>query len=167
MVPSDTVRELDQATHSVLRGLADHGLDALAGNSLKIVVATTDVHEHSKMLLERVFDQMDIEVIDGGVSVDPEDLAKITEESDASAVALSTYNGVALTYFGQLQDELAERGIDLPVMIGGQLNEIPQDSQDALPRDVGEDLAAMGAVVCRRVSDAMPCLLELNKLSRE
>ena len=160
---SDTVRELDAATEHTLGELEHHGLEKLANNRLRIVVATTDVHEHSKMLLERLFVRMGIGVIDGGVSVDPRDLAQIAERTDAHAIALSTYNGVALTYYGMLRDELTEMGIDIPVLVGGQLNEIPQDSEDSLPVDVGDELDQLGAVVCRTIPDAMPWLIELTE----
>ena len=143
--------------------LKDYGAEKLDGNSLRIVVATTDVHEHSKMLLEGVFKNLGISIIDGGVSVDPADLARVAETHDADGIALSTYNGVALTYYGQLRDELTELGLSLPVMIGGQLNQIPEESDSSLPLDVGPELEEQGAVVCRSVEDAMPCLIELTE----
>jgi len=166
-VASDTVRELNTATERILKELEHYGLEKLVNNNLRIVVATTDVHEHSKMLLERLFSRIGIEVIDGGVSVDPRDLAQTAERNDAHAIALSTYNGVALTYYGMLRDELIEMGMGIPVLVGGQLNEIPQDSEDSLPVDVGEELEELGAVVCRTIPDAMPWLIELTEVHHE
>ncbi len=163
LVLSDTIKEIDhEVEHNVL-SLQGFGADKLCGNNLTVVVATTDVHEHGKMLLEGVFQKLNLSVVNGGVSVDPRELARTAESCSADAIALSTYCGIALTYYGQLKDELDEIGMSIPVMIGGQLNEIPENSESSLPLDVGPALAEQGAVVCRRIHDAMPCLIELAR----
>ena len=101
--------------------------------------------------------------MDGGVSVDPDELAVFAEDQGADAIALSTYCGVALSYYGRLRDEMTERGLEIPVMIGGQLNQIPEQAPNSLPVDVGPELEALGAVVCRNVFDMVPCLSELSR----
>ena len=161
VVSSDTQREIMEAARYHMAQLADHGASQLQGNKLRIVVATTDVHEHSKLLLEQILIGLGIDIVDGGVSVDPDDLAQIVECSEVDAVILSTYNGIALAYYGQLKDELEERGISLPVMIGGQLNQIPEDTDTSLPVDVSPELKRLGAIPCRSIQDMMPCLLKL------
>ena len=161
IVSSDTQREITEAAQYHIGQLADHGASQLRGNKLRVVIATTDVHEHSKLMLEQILIGLGIDIVDGGISVDPDDLAEIVEYSQADAVALSTYNGIALAYYGQLKDELEERGICLPVMIGGQLNQIPKDTDTSLPEDVSPELKRLGAIPCRSVQDMMPCLLEL------
>jgi methylmalonyl-CoA mutase cobalamin-binding subunit len=163
LVRSDTSREIEETVSVSIRGLGDYGADDLAGNDLALVVASTDVHQHSKMILESVFAGLGIRIIDGGVSADPDDLANIVEAACADVVALTTYNGVALSYFGRLRDELAERGLSPPVLIGGQLNEIPEQSDSSLPVDVTLQLEQHGAIVCRTISDAMPVLIELSR----
>ncbi len=161
LVRSDTSAEIEHAVSVSFDGLGVHGAEQLQGNELTLVVASTDVHEHSKLVLEGVFAGLGIRIIDGGVSVDPDDLAKTAESCQADAIALTTYNGVALSYFGRLTDELKERGLSLPVLIGGQLNEIPEQSDSSLPVDVAPELERQGAVVCRSIDDAMPALIEL------
>ena len=99
-------------------------------------------------------------MVDGGVSAEPGDLARLAEIRKCAGIALSTYNGVALTYFCRLRDELAERGLEIPVLIGGRLSEIPEDSKDSLPVDVGDRLAREGAIPCRSVQDLLPVLME-------
>ncbi|MCY3769842.1 MAG: cobalamin-dependent protein [Gammaproteobacteria bacterium] len=166
IVLSDTVRSIDRAVERNLERLEGFDSNQLSGSRLKIIVATTDVHEHGKMLIEGIFGRLGISVIDGGVSTDPRTLAKTAEDRDADAIALSTYNGVALTYFQQLKDELVEAGTDIPVLIGGRLNEIPAETDTSLPRDVTSDLEALGAVVCRHFHDAVPCLAELAQTGK-
>lgn len=158
VVMSDTVREIDQAASVQIRHAREAGADRLREMKLKLVVATTDVHEHSKRLLEQVFSSLGLAVVDGGISVDPDELSGIAESSGADVIALCTYNGVALAYFERLRDELKERGMNLPVLVGGQLNQIPRDTQSSLPVDVTQELRDRGAIVCPSLVDAVPAL---------
>ena len=161
-VASDLFHELKQVIQAQLHQLRDYGSSELGPKNINIVVATTDVHEHSKLVLEGVFSGLGLRVIDGGVSSDPHEVAEAAEQFNADVIALSTYNGIALSYFGQLMDELNEKQIEVPVLIGGQINEIPEDSESSLPVDVEGLLTEQGAVVCHQISDAMPTLLALS-----
>ncbi|NKB76654.1 MAG: hypothetical protein GKR96_06290 [Gammaproteobacteria bacterium] len=163
LVISDVVTELDKLVGETLEMLRDYNSDQLKDCGVKLVIATTDVHEHSKLLLEGVFRGIGVTLIDGGVSTDPDALARIAEDNLADAIALTTYNGVALTYYGQLRDELTEKGIYIPILMGGQLNEIPDESDSSLPVDVETVLAEKGAIVCRKIHDAMAPLIEIAK----
>jgi hypothetical protein len=60
-----------------------------------------------------------------------------------------------------LNRELECRSLATPVLIGGRLNQIPDGSNTSLPVDVGDELAALGAIVCREVEDALPALVDL------
>ena len=59
--------------------------------------------------------------------------------------------------------DIAERGVAVPVLIGGRLNQIPEASNTSLPVDVSGELAALGATVCREVEDAVPALVSLAR----
>lgn len=161
IVTSDTVREIAHLVQYHIQQVSEEDRNSFINAGLKVVVATTDVHEHGKSLLEGLFKGLSITIVDGGVSADPRHLAAMVEKQDADAIALSTYNGVALTYFCQLRDELTEAGLTIPVMIGGQLNEIPEDSDNSLPVDVETKLKQQGAIVCHGVLDAVPVLRNL------
>jgi len=87
-----------------------------------------------------------------------------TQETGAHLIALSTYNGVALSFMAELKRELDARGLQIPVLIGGRLNQIPEISNTSLPVEVGDELAALGAVVCREVEDAVPVLVGLARV---
>ena len=134
----------------------------MRGTKHKVVVATSDVHEHGKLLIEEILRQLGIESLDGGVSTDPERVAVFVEENGATAIAISTYNGIALSYFLELQRELKVRGLRTPILIGGRLNQIPEASNSSLPVDVGDQLQEAGAVVCREASELAPSLLKLG-----
>ena len=136
--------------------------ETLRNANLSVLVATTDVHEHGKRLVEEAFGQLGIQTIDGGVSVDPADIVEAALASKPDAIALSTYNGVALRFYRQLSDVLQTKGLDIPVLIGGRLNQIPSGSNTSLPVDVTDELRAAGAVVCTNIRDAVPIFLELS-----
>jgi hypothetical protein len=146
---------------SEIAEMAEHALTGMGSppglTGLRILVATSDVHEHGKMLIEEILRRVGCEVIDGGVSTDPAKLAALAFEHGPDAIAISTYNGVALTYF----EALVAEGIATPILIGGRLNQIPEGSNTSLPVDVGEQLAAAGAHVCREAADMVPALLRL------
>jgi hypothetical protein len=48
-------------------------------------------------------------------------------------------------------------------LIGGRLNQIPEGSNSSLPMDVGDLLAAEGAVVCRVATDLLPALAAVRR----
>jgi methylmalonyl-CoA mutase cobalamin-binding subunit len=163
ILQSDTVKEIEQLVAKNLQAIEPEDRNILNDSDIKVVVATTDVHEHSKMLIEGLFRELNIDVLDGGVSADTIDLARLAEQETADAIALSTYNGVALTYFSRLRDQLLEMGIPVPILIGGQLNEIPEESTNSLPIDVEDKLKKEGAFVCCGILDAIPILVNLSR----
>ena len=142
-------------------GILDDDKKILAGAGLRILVATTDVHEHGKMLLELVLEELGVEPVDGGVSVEPAALAARLADSGCDALALSSYNGVALTYAEDLIAALAKGDVSAPVLIGGRLNQIPKDSNSSLPVDVSQELTQLGVIVCRDVEAVAPALREI------
>jgi hypothetical protein len=157
--PSPVLKEISDRAAQALSGLSDADRACFATSGLRVVTATTDVHEYGKRLLEEVFSELGIETIDGEVSTDPDQLAEAARGSDA--IFLSTYNGVALSFMRSLKAELAARDLYIPVFVGGKLNEVPADSNTNLPVDVSGEIAAEGAFVCRSIEDLYGPLSEL------
>ena len=143
-------------------GAEDQALVRAAG--LRACVTCTDVHEYGKILVETALEALGVAVEDGGVSSEPEDVARVARERRSDFIAISTYNGVALGFLKSLRAEMAALGLAVPVFVGGKLNQVPEDSPDSLPVDVHEELAALGATVCVRVEEM---LLALVGLARE
>ena len=56
---------------------------------------------------------------------------------------------------------MAERGLEIPVFIGGKLTQIMDDSTSGMPVDVSRELEEAGAIACRRVEDMIERLVEL------
>ena len=103
----------------------------------------------------------DLEIIDGGVSTDPKSLAAIAVHGDA--IFLSTYNGIALDFSETLHEELAKQENNVPVFIGGKLNQVLTNSNSDLPVDVTDELINKGAIVCRNVEDFYAPLAEIAR----
>ena len=148
---SPVLEEISERANLALSHLTDAKRKELSQSNLRVVTATTDVHEYGKRLLEEMFLELGIDTVDGDVSTDPDKLAEAARGTDA--IFLSTYNGVALSFLKSLKAELETRGLDVPVFVGGKLNEVPSTSNTSLPVDVGDELAAEGAFVCRSVED--------------
>ncbi len=161
LVPAGMLAELEDLAEERLAAIDEGDRAKVAAAGLRAVVATTDVHEHGKLLVEQVLQGLGVSLSDGGVSIDPDDLARAAKDAAADVIAISTYNGVALRFMEDLKAELARLGLDLPVLIGGRLNQIPPGSNTSLPVEVTDELDALGAVVCREVEDALPVLVAL------
>ena len=161
VVPSPVLEEIEQLAAERTARIDPAGGQALKGAGLGVVVATTDVHEHGKLVIEQVLSSVGVAAIDGGVSTDPDALVETARTTGADAIAISTYNGIALDYVRRLFAELNARNLDLPVLIGGRLNQVPQGSNTSLPVDVSGELAEAGAIVCAHVEDAIPALARI------
>ncbi|MCP5155762.1 MAG: cobalamin B12-binding domain-containing protein [Ectothiorhodospiraceae bacterium] len=151
VVPATTLVELERSAARYLGAVPTPVRARIASTGIRVCIATTDVHEHGKTLLEQVLAPLGVDLVDAGTSVDPDDLATLAAEKRVDLIALSTYNGVALRYVEALKRELATRGLEVPVLVGGRLNQIPDGSNSSLPVDVTAELARAGAVPCTGV----------------
>lgn len=163
LVASPVIEELEENCQSIVQSLDKEAVAALAKRKLRVLTATTDVHEHGKQLIDRLLREISVEVVDGGISVDPNRVAALAAEQDCDAIAMSTYNGVALTYARSLLGELEARGLELPVLIGGRLNQIPDQTNSSLPVDVTAQLGGLGLVVCEKAEAVVEGLLRRAK----
>lgn len=161
VVAATILSEIAAMAQAALAGADLSGAEAGALCGLRVLVATTDVHEHGKMLVDEVLRLAGAEALDGGVSVEPLALVALVRELRPDAVALSTYNGVALAYYRALRAGLVAAGCDVPVLVGGRLNQIPEGSNTSLPQDVGEVLASEGARICRTAAEMLPALAQI------
>lgn len=152
LVPACWAEELDRMASDWARQQTDLP-PGVAG--CRIVLGTTDVHEHGAYLVRSALGRIGVEVIEAGVAIDAETLVATALEHGADAIAISSYNGVALRYARAVMSLLAERGAALPVLVGGKLNEIPEDSNSGLPVDVTAKIRAAGAIPCGSLDDLL------------
>jgi methylmalonyl-CoA mutase cobalamin-binding subunit len=120
-----------------------HSADGSDLHGIKVVLASTDVHEFAKFLLDAALAEASARVIDAGVNRDPEDIVSAAVESAADAIVITTHNGVARSFARVLRTELQKAQLDdVPVFMGGVLNEDIEGSE--IPVDVRADLAGLG-----------------------
>ncbi len=108
----------------------------------KLLLASTDVHSHAIFVLEALLQQSGADVVNAGPEQSPGAVAAKAAAHDVEAILLSTHNGMALEYAQRLQAELARRGLDVPVLMGGVLNQAVPDLP--LPVDVTHELRQLG-----------------------
>jgi methylmalonyl-CoA mutase cobalamin-binding subunit len=154
LIHAEWARELNEK--------AEHWVGAqsplAAPRRLTVCVGTTDVHEHGKYLIEQALEGLGVTISDAGVAVDPETLVAHAAQVGADVIAISTYNGVALSYVKAVQSAMKAQGVALPVLVGGRLNEIPKDSNSGLPVDVTSDIAALGCHPCADLDQMLAAL---------
>lgn len=154
LIHAEWARELNHK--AVTWVAAQQPLDT--ARSLTICIGTTDVHEHGKYLVEQALQRMGVTIADAGIAVDPEALVARAAETGADAIAISTYNGVALRYAQAVKTALATRGLAVPVLIGGRLNEVPDESNSGLPVDVTRDIANLGCLPCADLDEMLSAI---------
>jgi methylmalonyl-CoA mutase cobalamin-binding subunit len=161
VVPATTLVELEAQGRAIAAGLPEQRRSAIAAAGLKACIATSDVHEYGKILLESTLEPVGVGIVDAGINADPHAVVAAAKAGGAHCIALSTFNGFALDYVAMLQAEMEKAGLAIPVYVGGRLNQVPEQSNTSLPVDVGAELAKRGAVVCRKVEDMLEGLARL------
>ena len=160
-VETPVIVELSTKVQGILANSALHA-DTIRRVAPRICIATTDVHAYGKVLLGKVLSELGAVIIDAGVSVDPHVLCQQAVDHKVDAIAISTYNGIALGFLSKLKDEMVAHSLGIPIYIGGKLNQIPDDSNSSLPVDVHNDLAALGAIPCTTVEDMIENLATIE-----
>ena len=158
---AENMSELQADSAALLDAVEPVAGRAIRAHGFVACVATSDVHEYGKIMIEQILGGLDVDVVDGGVSVDPKSLAEAARDGEADFIALSTYNGIALSYLNALRAEMEGIGLDIPVFVGGRLNQIPEGSNTSLPVDVSGKLAESGAEVCHDVHEMLDRLVAM------
>ncbi len=109
---------------------------------MRLVVASSDVHEHAAGALAQLLGEAGAEVVYLGAEQDPGDLVAALRQQRADALLLSTHNGMALDYATRLKRLLEAESLSLPVIMGGVLNQ--KTDEQILPVEVSEELRALG-----------------------
>ncbi len=163
ILETDLVRETNAKRDILLDTIKSHsGEDRVRG--MKVLVASTDVHEFAKFLLTSTLEALQANVIDCGINRDPEDIVKVVAETAPDAVVLTTHNGVARSFATRLLDELRHQRLETPVFMGGVLNEDVEGSE--VPVDVQADLIRLGVYIPGTVDELVAALRQLHTAER-
>nr|MBC7243843.1 hypothetical protein [Chloroflexota bacterium] len=125
----------------------------------KIVIASTDVHEHALFIIRRALDAMGMMPIMAGSEKSPADIIKIASNETADAIVVGTYNGLALEIGKALRSEMDRVGLKVPLFMGGKLNQAVEGQ--ALPVDVSDEIAALGFIPCQTIQELLDRLGEM------
>jgi methylmalonyl-CoA mutase cobalamin-binding subunit len=154
LIPTDTYRDLAARRSRIHAAFSARATPKT--QQIKPVVGSTDIHEYALDLMVEALRALDIEPIVAGVDVDPDTFAELARRHGATAVLISTHNGMALDYAERLQRELQAHDLAIPIVMGGRLN---QDRPDApAPVDVSDDLARLGIHVCDDIDGLLAAL---------
>lgn len=130
-------------------------------DKVKVVLASTDVHEHALFIIQRALDAMGLFPIMAGPEKHPVEIVKVASNKSADAIVVGTYNGMALEIGKALRRELDRLELRIPVFIGGRLNQVVGGK--ALPVDVSVELAALGFTPCQTIPEFLQELGETFK----
>ncbi len=108
----------------------------------KLLLASTDVHEHAIGALAQLLGDAGAEVINLGAEQTPDQIINSLQLHSLDALLLSTHNGMALEYAKQLRSAMASAEMTLPVIMGGVLNQKVEGQ--ALPVPVVDELKSLG-----------------------
>ncbi len=108
----------------------------------KLLLASTDVHEHAIGALAQLLSGAGAEVVNLGAEQSPEQVLKAVRINSLDALLLSTHNGMALEYARKIQSAMVAEQINLPVIMGGVLNQKVEGQP--LPVAVTTELKSLG-----------------------
>ncbi len=162
-VPASWMAEIRALADAALAATPPAPLARLRERPPTVVVAASDVHFYGKRLVETTLAEAGAVVVDAAVSAEPDAVAEAAAAAGADAVAVSTYNGIALTYVRRVRAELSARGLEVPVFVGGRLNEIVDEAGGPLPVEVGREIAQLGARPCATVEAFLEALADLPR----
>jgi len=128
----------------------------------KVVVCSTDIHVYAYDLICTSFDELGFDVIKLGTSVDPEVVVRNAKESNAEFLAITTWNGMALTYGREVKRLMKEiEGLEESVIVfmGGRLLE---DIDGILGKNVAAELNEIGIRTPPTIPDMVKECMEGN-----
>ena len=159
--------DLQQQTLSIIDAIDKHIFDNPRSrdrlNGRKILIASTDVHANAITIIHELLSGAGAKVTNLGAEINPDQIARAAKTCDAEAILVSTHNGMALEYANRLKAELNGQKVDIPVVIGGILNQ--KVDGEALPVDVTTNLKELGFYPSPRLGDSIQKLLENNSIS--
>ena len=157
VIPTD-VYELSNAVVEKYRDMFSNSRSRHMLHGRRILIASTDVHEHAIMVIHQLLAEAGAEMINLGAETNPGQVVAAARDKNAEAVLISTHNGMALDYARSLKDEMAQEKIKIPVVMGGILNQKIEDQ--ALPIDVSHSIKKLDFLPCPRLENNFSNLLE-------
>jgi methylmalonyl-CoA mutase cobalamin-binding subunit len=125
----------------------------------RVVLASTDVHEHVLSLLEKTLSLVGMRVSNIGSEKNAEEIVDALIELGGEVLAISTHNGMAHEFAKSVRDQLIEKSVNVPIFMGGRLNQWVEG--EILPRDVTQELRDLDITPCASVDHFLHHITEL------
>ncbi len=151
VIASEMFHHTLAVAESAKEDIQKQNLSKKAGEK-RVLLLSTDVHEYAKFVIEIALREAGVEVVDVGHSIDPDQVVKVLLKTRVDGICISTHNGMALSYAKNMLEELRRNKLEVPVFMGGRLNEL---SGETLPRDVTADLKELKIIPCHDVLDLL------------
>lgn len=155
--PTNIVRTINNKQDKICNKLIDLENSL---NDINIIVGSTDVHEFGKEIVKGVLLRAGANIFDLGSNVTVQEIIDTVVETECNTIAISTFNGIALSYSKELLDSLRENDLNCHIIMGGLLNE-NMDGSD-LPVDVSNQLKELGINCDNNVETLVKTILSLN-----
>src|SRR6478736_5504828 len=96
-------------------------MDAAAQSGGRVLVAKVglDGHDRGVKVVARILRDAGFEVIYTGLFQTPEKVAAAAVDEDVDAIGLSMLSGAHMTLAPKVVERVRERGVDIPVVVGG------------------------------------------------
>ena len=132
---------------------AVYGVSELSPEALdiKAICASSDLFVRGKS-------NGDASVFDLGNYVTPEEIVETIIETEAKAVAMTTYNGIALSFAKELKEKMEKAGVSVLIILGGLLNE--NIDGESLATDVSDKLRELGVNADNDMAKIIPAVKE-------
>jgi methylmalonyl-CoA mutase cobalamin-binding subunit len=158
--------------YTLSRGVIDeygHMLDNPESKRLlggrKVLLASTDVHAHAIKIIHELLSRAGMHITNLGAEVNPDKIAQAAKTGNVEVILISTHNGMALEYAKCLKTELDKQKVDVPVVMGGVLNQ--KVEEEALPVDVTSQLKELGFYPSLKLGGNFRELLEHDVISKQ
>jgi methylmalonyl-CoA mutase cobalamin-binding subunit len=165
VVPTDAYA-LSQCVINEYEHLFDNPNSRRILKGRRFLIASTDVHAHAITIIDELLSRAGTKIINLGAEINPDQIARAASTGSVEAILISTHNGMALEYAKRLKTELDRQKVDVPVVMGGILNQKVEDV--ALPVDVTTNLKGLGFYPSPKLEGRFRKLLEhdLTRINR-
>ncbi|MFP3153956.1 cobalamin-dependent protein [Lachnospiraceae bacterium ZAX-1] len=153
--PTDMIKTIN---HIKAECLSNLHTDENCLTGIKVVLCSTDVHEFGKEVVGEILQKAGAVIYDIGTDASPAEIAETVIETDSKFVAISTYNGIALTFAKSTLEELEKYKLNVSIFMGGVLNE--NLDSGSLPIDVTDKLKELGIICTGKAQQIVDMMLE-------
>jgi methylmalonyl-CoA mutase cobalamin-binding subunit len=146
-------------TYARSQSLMDDLGDLSKQHMSALLLASTDVHVHGLIVMERALSCLGFTTVLAGAELSPAGIARQALENKVTGVIVATYNGNALEIAKAVQYELGAAGLKIPIFMGGRLNQAEAGSK--LPKNVENEINELGIRACTSIPDCLRLIDDL------